>query len=229
METPDTRTHGAESAINDEAPPAQPFPAYEQFDAVDPIPGAEAIPADMPNAQPGDVSLPYDLQTFNALVAANTAMQTEISSLNEKAALIEQQRDSFKESLVEERANTKIYLAQIKDLQSAHGEMSKRFDEKMAEKDADIQFAKDQRDTLQRRLDRALGYLDRTLDEEDALRAVDTTVERAPRPPVGPSLGMIPDAVRRDKHGRTDMDFAYAATDLASPREMQAARRRRYG
>lgn len=229
METPDTRTHGAAPAINDEAPAARPFPAYEQFDAVDPIPGAEAIPADLPNAQPGDVSLPYDLQTFNALVAANTAMQTEISSLNEKAALIEQQRDSFKEALDEERANTKVYLTQIKDLQQHDRDRQKAHGEKLEAALADLQFANDQRDVLQRRLDRALGYLDRVMDDEDSRQPPEFTTEQVGKPAVGPAIGQIPDAVRPDTARQAHRDYFSAFPgEPIRHRDFRFERPRRY-
>lgn len=210
MGHPEDRTHGADSAIDDEI--IAPRNMTDQADAKqDFMPGAEAIPADMPDAPRGEMPLEYNLQTFNALVAANTAMETEISSLNEKMDLIAQQRDGFKEALDDARGTNRAHLTQIKDLQQADKDRQRE----IADLNVDLDFAKDTAATLQRRLDRALGYTDRVLDEEDAARAPESRVVPAPRPEVGPALGMIPDPVRRsDKASDRMWDRAMSASSI---------------
>lgn len=194
--TDENRTHGADSAIDDEMIP--PAPA-----------GMDAI-GDIPDKTIEGMPLAYDLQTFNALVAANTAMQTEISSMNERMGLLMEQRDSFKTALADTRSDAQAYLAQIKDLQAADADNRKRMDVLRE----DFGFATETAAVTQRRLDRALGYLDRTLDEDDRHSAPATHTVPAPRPPVGPNFDGISFPVRRQAG---DNNWMYATGERVEP------------
>jgi hypothetical protein len=87
----------------------------------------------------------------------------------------------------------------------------------------DKAFVIEQRDAFQRRLDRALGYLDRSLDEDDRHSAPSTHTVPAPAPAVGPNFDDIGIPQRR----RSDGEGYYAAARLSEPFS-PTARRRRY-
>lgn len=165
-----TRTHGDDSAIND-------APA-----------GMDAIPVNMPDSPHGDASVEYTLQNFNALVAANTAMQTELGAAAAREAVLE-------ERLAETKHNAEVYEAHAERYSKLAQERKTALDEATAE----LKFASDQRDELQRKLDRMSGYLDRVLDDEEEARAPETRAMPAPRPTVGPDFENIPRAERRTR------------------------------
>ncbi len=187
-----------------------------------PIPGADAIPADMPDAPHGDVSLEYSLQQFNALVAANTAMTTEISGFGAREQAwteqVGQMQANIDDLRVAAESAQKVMNDQRKAI-AAHESVSK-------DQADELKFAQDHAATLQRRLDRSLGYLDRVLDDEDGHRAPETRTVAAPRPEVGPALGMIPDAIRANRRA-SDSD-GWISARSASFSEPTATRPRRY-
>jgi hypothetical protein len=178
--------------------------------ADDHIPGVEAIPAEMPNAEHGDISLEYNLQNFNALVSANTAMQTEISGAAERETLLREQVAAGAKWVEDLQNSLKRQQAHASEAREIHLETKAERDRLKQE----IEFRDNQVVELQRKLDRTQGYLDRVLDEEDGVRAPETKTVIAPRPPVGPALGDIPRAIRRDSSGRADMDYAFHAEPI---------------
>jgi len=227
----DTRTHGAESAIDDTIAVAPNMTAtadaHQGFVMGDkPIPGLEDLPGDIGDSPHGDMSLEYTLQNFNALVSANAAMQTELSAGAAREAELQDQMAHLREVFAESLKPTIAALTKVTDDQE---KLIRKRDEQLERRDADVAFATAQRDTLQRRLDRSLGYLDRVLDDEEGHRAPDTRTVAAPKPPVGPALGEIPDAVRRNARGETDMPFAtLRAGESIHFDDGTSARRRRY-
>lgn len=220
MGCPEDRTHGADSAIDDEMIPAPNMTG--EADAHQALPGAEAIPADMPNSPHGDMPLEYTLQNFNALVAANTAMETALADALIREGTLQDENTHLREVINE---SLKPAIAALTKATDDQERIIRARDKTIEQRDADLQFANDQAATLQRRLDRATGYLDRVLDDEDSIRSGETRTVPAPKPPVGPALGEIPDAVRRDRSGRTDMPYAFAGELRAVD---ESGRRRRY-
>lgn len=178
------RTHDSTSAINDEVA------GYMH------IPGAGNVFEEVPQAEhkEGDMALPYNLQTFNELVAANTALQSELAGRDavivEKDQIIQDLRDRADELKMSNRE----YLTQIKDLQQHDKDMKSRLDDAVA----DVDYHRENAASLQRKLDRSLGYLDRVIDDQEAYREPE---KRAVAPaPVGPDLGAIPEARRRSRN-----------------------------
>jgi len=178
------------------------------------IPGASAIPTDMPDAPHGDMPLEYNLQNFNGLVAANTAMETEIGSLNQ---IIEDLRDRLSDQRREIDGNERGFAALAKELDAAK--------KALVAANGDAAFMRDQRDVLQRRLDRTLGFVDRVLDEEASLRAPAERKVPVTAPSVGPDIASVPEAVRRDEQGRIDMPYAFAGEPLRMVEPTEPRRR----
>lgn len=210
-----------------EDPANQPIPAPNmtvEADAHQPIPGAAAIPADMPNSPHGDVPLEYTLQNFNALVAANTAMETALADNEIQFLALQARIQEMKDTLALQQAHSVEAREAHMDRRDLLSKSGKRVDELTLELD----YARKHGAALQRRLDRSLGYLDRVLDDEDGIRSGETRTVPAPKPPVGPALGEIPDAVRRDRSGRTDMPHAFAAAESIRFDDGTVGRRRRY-
>jgi hypothetical protein len=192
------RTHGQHSAVDDEPPvrqePISPPPADAPT-----MMGMEAIPAEMPNSEHADISLEYSLQNFNALVAANTAMQTEISAFGEKEAAWRELVDSKDASLKDLRDSLALHQKHSVEARELHIKRQAALDDLQTQ----FGFVTAQRDVLQRRLDRSLGYLDRVIDQEDEFAAPPTETMPRAKPPVGPAIGEIPDPVKpgRDRGG----------------------------
>jgi hypothetical protein len=199
-----TRTHGDESAIND-------VPA-----------GMEAIPADMPNAAHGDVPLEYNLQNFNALVSANTAMISENNAAQEKIVHLAQVIDDQRERMAEMSHTAKTYEEHAERYSKLAQERKVALDEATTE----LKFAREEREELRRKLDRMSGYLDRVLDDEDSVRLPETRQVPTIKPAVGPDLDDIPRAVRRTARGDTDMPFAFRGDRIMHSDEI--VRRRKY-
>jgi hypothetical protein len=223
MGYPEDRTHGADSAIDDTMIPAPNM--TDAADASQAIPGAEAIPANMPDAPHGDISLEYNLQNFNALVAANTAMETALADAAIREAALQDENAHLREVINE---SLKPAVDALKKATDDQERIIRAQEKKLGEAAGDLQFAHDQRDALQRRLDRSLGYLDRVLDDEDGIHAPQTRTVPAPRPAVGPALGEIPDAVRPDTARRASMGIDWSPGEIRGFDEPGTARRRRY-
>jgi len=165
------------------------------------MPGMDAIPGDMPDAERGisDIPLEYNLQTFNALVAANTALQTALSDseirVSDLTAHLDTRRsenDHLREVIADSLQPSLDKLQKITVDQERENNRILKLNEGL---NSELTFMTDQRNTLQRRLDRSLGYLDRVMDEEEVANAPTSIPRPAPRPPVGPALGQIPDAI----------------------------------
>ena len=226
MDTPDNRTHGAHSAVDDEIPhnmtdvaDARTVVSGEELRAPA---GMEAIPADMPDSPRTDTPLEYTLQNFNGLVAANTALETELSAGAERERALNASIVLLHEQLAESRRTAEVY--------EAHAERySKLAQERKTELDnqtSDLAYARDEAQELRRKLDRMSGYLDRVLDDEDGMRAPETRQVPALKPMVGPDFDDIPRAVRRNARGDTDMGYAFRGERVMHSDEMP--RRRRY-
>lgn len=126
----------------------------DEADAVQ-MKGLDAIPLDMPNSEPGDMRLEYSLQNFNALCAANTAMEATINDLER---LVEEVR-----ARVGEQAGTitmmESLIGKIDDEKTEARQRCARVElEKIAAEDRAIR--------VEMQLQRALGYLDRCHHEE---------------------------------------------------------------
>jgi hypothetical protein len=196
------------------------------------MPGMEAIPADMPNSEPkpGDIPLEYNFQNFNALVSANTAMQTaladaeiRVSELSAHLIAREGEVSHLREVISDSLKPTIDKLQTIVTDQETEAKRLRKLNEGLT---SDLTFANEQRETLQRRLDRSLGYIDRFLDVESEGQAPLTQSVPAPQPAVGPNLGSVPDAVRRNERGDVDMPYAFSARyDTV---QMSRERHRRY-
>lgn len=190
------------------------------------IPGIEAI-SDIPDSphKEGDIPLEYSVQNFNALVAANTAMQTALADAEMRFADISVHLETrvsenlhLREVIRDSMRPTIESLQKVTEDQETEARRLKKLNEGL---NADLTFANAQRETLQRRLDRSLGYIDRFLDDEEAVHAPTAQSVPAPRPDVGPALGMIPDAVRP---GRDEDRWHATASVISSDR----GRHRRY-
>lgn len=170
------------------------------------IPGTEAIPDDMPNAEHGDMSLEYNMQNFNALVAANTAMTSELAGAQAQINLLvangEEHRDAIvnyekaiadlRNSRTEDRADYRVLnetnrdqAKTIKEMAEAHKEMS-----------AKLEYEKDRVNALGLQLERTKGYLDRTLEQDEQYDTASAVPEQRISRPRGPRIGDIPMPVR---------------------------------
>jgi len=204
----------------DDTPPTEvemPHNMTAEADDAQHIPGAEEIPADIPNAPPGDMPLEYNLQNFNALVSANTALIGEVAN---QAQIIADLRDRIEDMREESKRNDKTF-----------GQFVTREAEWKKEKTIlqnDLSFARSQAEQYRRQLDRTQGYLDRVLDEEDRIDAPATETRTVPveRPTVGPDLNNIPQPIHpahRNQEGDRLPMYAVGASI-----ETGHGRRRRY-
>lgn len=166
--------------------------------------------ADAPQSeiQEGHVPLNYTEQNFNELVAANTAMQTEIASHETLVGALRAQIENLTEALADSRESGRAYLTQIKDLQQADRDSRKRVDEANNE----ATYQRERADESQRKLDRALGYIDAGLDAK--LEHKDRDGAPQIGSPVGPDLMSIPRAYRRYADDGAIPRMAMAATEL---------------
>lgn len=181
------------------------------------LPRGEGADAPQSELADGEMALMYTEQNFNSLAAANTAMQTEISSLLERANEKDQVIQDLRDRIDELRVTNRDYLTQVKDLQAHDKDMKSRLDDAAA----DVDYHRDNAASLQRKLDRSLGYLDRVIDDQEGSREPEKRTV-AP-PPIGPDLGAIPEARRRSRNG-IDMMAIGDSIHFTDPAE----RRRRY-
>lgn len=166
-----------------------------------PIPGLDAIPADMPNAEEGEMPLHYDVQTFNALVAANTAQQTEISSLNDKIQMLVTAGDrdretiaNYEESMGDLQAMRKEDRATINGLHeaiAAHATTIRDQQKAIKEQSYIVEHARDHATALSLQLERMKGYLDRTLEQDEQYDKSPAIPEQPILRPRGPRIGDI--------------------------------------
>jgi hypothetical protein len=178
----------------------------------DPIPGLDAIPADMPDAPEGDMPLHYDLQTFNALVSANTAQQTEISSLEGKIQMLveagERDREAianYEESVGDLQAMRREDRATIKLLTETNAEQSKTLKELTAINEShtkSLNYELERSTALNLQLERMKGYLDRTLEQDEQFDKTPAIPEQPIMRPRGPRIGEIAMPVRESQSAR---------------------------
>lgn len=184
--------------------------------------GIDDLPVDLQDSpvKEDEGALAYTLQNFNALVAANTAMQTEISSLTLKVTAAEGESAHLREVIAESLKPAIATLTKVTDDQE---KLIQKHEIRARNNESELQFARDQRDVLQRRLDRTMGFVDRVLDEEASLRAPTKREVPTQAPSVGPDLSSIPGAVRRDAEGRDSMSYAYGEPlrTMSDPSEPQ--------
>ena len=206
----DGRTHDSTSAIDDDI-----------------IPGAGNIFNEIPQAQhkEGDMALVYNMQTFNELVSANTALQSELAG---RDSLITSLEDQLKQA---EGAKAEYELVVDKHVGRIEKDLTEARD-LLAEERGSHEHTRRLLATANQRVARASGYIDRVLDDEQRLDdPVKLPAPPAPPAPRGPALNDIgdPPAPYRTRLG-TD-DNLRSAIDSFSPArrpDHEYAPRRRY-
>jgi hypothetical protein len=198
------RTHDSTSAINDEATP---------------LPRGEGADAPQSELSDGAMGLTYTEQNFNELAAANTAMQTEISSLNQRIADkdariadLQMHEKRYDDALGKEEARSNGLAADYKSLKNQLDE------ERTAHSYTRALLA-----TEQRRTERAKGYIDRVLDGESDY-GPKTEAVPIPASPIGPRLDGIRDPVMTRERSSTEDIWLQASAGEAryhNPRERQ--------
>lgn len=167
-----------------------------------PLPRGAGADAPQSEHQEGDIGLMYTEQNFNELAAANAVMQTEISGFAEKEAMWRDRIDEMSKSVDDLRFSVKSAQSLIKDQQQAI-DAGKR---DLVEAEADRDYQRDLAISLQRKLDRALGYLDSVLDKEEGYREPATM--KGPLPAIGPDFDDVPPPRRRQTGGHAHSGFA---------------------
>lgn len=150
----------------------------------------------------GNGSLKYTEQNFNALVAANTALQSELAGAQALLSTVTAERDRAIET-----AERTLRVAETgqKSLQAAQAEI-KELREALDNERTELTYFRDHAVVLEKQLERIKGYTDRVLDEE--ARIGEPVKVAAPAAPIGPDLGSIAPAQRRARAGRDAMDWS---------------------
>lgn len=201
-------------------PPASAAPSAMEGSVFDAVPQSEH--------KEGDMALPYTLQTFNELAAANTALLSELAGRDavivEKDAIIAQIRDHNKDLKDENERHEKAWNKLTKELSTAQGLWGD-------EKDSHA-HTKRLLDAANQRVARASGYIDRVLDDEVRL---DPPLKMPDRPmppaPKGPALNDIwdpPAPSPRNASARSHDYFTEMASIPVRMAEGEYAPRRRY-
>jgi len=185
----DERTHDSTSAIND---------------AETPLPRGEGADAPQSTLANGDMALMYTEQNFNSLVAANTAMETELSSLMRRLADKDETMASLRNTIDFMAKASEKHEETVFELKRNHDKIVKGLEEERGEHAYTKQLLAGE----QRRTERAKGYLDRVLDEQGAYAAPQTETVTIPPAPVGPRLGDIYDPPRPTRHDSDSPTFA---------------------
>jgi hypothetical protein len=185
----DTRTHDNTSAIDDD------FVDHEGPSFTGPIGGTLNTPlergegADAPQSELSEGGMPllYTEQNFNELVAANSALISELAGRDAALALRE-------EYIVDLRDRLKDTQARLEKAEAAYDKASKEIKaanvalEDHAERNA---WLRECIATADKRTERAKGYIDRVLDDEVRLSPQVSETRPAPRDPIGPDLSGI--------------------------------------
>lgn len=184
--------------------------------------GAEA-PQSEP--KPGSMPLYYTEQTFNELVAANTALMSEVAGrdalLTEKDELIfslreriddfRQENERLENSWNEVNKHVKAADAAMQDLHERNG------------------FLHEQLAVERQRTERAKGYIDRFLDEEERdAEPASLTPQPVPPAPRGPDLNAIRDPEPPFKTDQAGHPYATMARAVAFSPDYQYHAPRRY-
>jgi len=205
----DDRTHDSTSAINDELH-STPLPRGE---------GADAPQSDLAD---GKGALYYTEQNFNELVAANTAMTSELAArdavIAEKDQIIADLRDRNADYKRENERHEQAFDRGLKEV----GETRKKLSDEM-EAHA---YTRSLLEAANRRVERASGYIDRVLDDESRLDDAPKETRPLPKDPIGPDLRGIYDPRpprRQDSDNAFSFEGAVARTAYHAP-----LRERRY-
>lgn len=160
--------------------------------------------ADVPQSdiQPGHGSLDYTEQNFNALVAANSAMEAELNTIRDVIASATRELEQGKEAMRAAGANADAWRRQCE----AQGSAAREYREAVENERVELQYFRDHAQVLERKLERMKGYVDRVI-EQDLSCGEPRSVEAPPRP-VGPALDDIVPAVRRSGKLSADGNWA---------------------
>jgi hypothetical protein len=176
-----------------------------------PLPRGEG--ADAPQSPHGDGKMPleYTEQNFNMLVAANTAMQSEIAG---KDAIIADVRERLDDMRRELKNAERAYSTIVSELGEAKSQRQAGDEERM--------YERRRADALARRLDRALGYIDRVNDSDQIV----TDEEGKPNFPstIGPDVEAIDMPFPRGAASLTSSAFAAAEPATIARSEYPARR-----
>jgi hypothetical protein len=160
----------------------------------------EANPNNPPPATSVDPTLEFTIENFNALVAANTSMETEISNMNVLVADLRDRIADLRQSAANAEQGFSTLAKELSEVKAL-----------AVERRYDRDYERDRATALQRKLDRSLGYIDRIVDQDQ------TVVDEEGKPQfpqnIGPDLSGVVEPVR---HGpRTDGAAWASAMDLS--------------
>lgn len=199
-----------------------PLPVGEE---VRPLPRGAGAEAPQSEPKPGDIPLMYTEQNFNQLVAANTALMSEIAGrdelLKEKDELIFTLRERIDDFRRENEKLEKSWNEATKLVKAGDTAL-----ENQHERNAHL------RECLvaeRLRTERAKGYIDRFLDEEQRLDpAVPAPVQPVQPAPKGPDLGSIQDPhppFARNQAGDREAIFSMRSATISHDSMFHAPRR----
>jgi hypothetical protein len=158
--------------------------------------GMDAIPSGMPDAPHSDAQLAYDLQTFNALVSANTAMTSELAGLN---TIVIDLRDRLKDEKSAREASGIAFSEmsnRYDDVCKAMTEQRKDAEKALTTAREDAIFQRKTISALEQRLQRTFGYVDRVLEQEQSYEKAPAIEARPMVPAKGPAVSDIGMPVR---------------------------------
>lgn len=179
------------------------------------IPGAGRVFEEVPQAgpKPAGMSLEYSLQTFNELAAANTALQSEVAGLMNVA----KEKDVIIADLRERLGEVKEVNAKLEKSWYDQQKLTRAAQEELADANGELRHMRELVAAERRRTERAKGYIDRFLDEEQRLEPQATTPSHPIAAPKGPDLGSILDPIppisERDDKANWMMGVARARDD----------------
>lgn len=190
-----------------------------------PLPRGAGADAPQSETKPGDIPLMYTEQNFNQLVAANTALMSEIAGRDELLKEKDELIFTLRERIDDFQANTRRLEKELSD--------SKKSDaanmEVLAEKAKRIEYLGDLLVAQKLRTERAKGYIDRFLDEEQRLDpAVPAPVQPVQPAAKGPDLGSIQDPhppFARNQAGDREAMFSMRAATMSRDSIYHAPRR----
>jgi hypothetical protein len=170
-------------------------------EAETPLPRGAGADAPQSEIQEGHGTLDYTEQNFNALVAANSAMEAEISNLNRLLGAKEEELQGVKELMRSAVDNADAWRRQVE----AHQRDVREMREGLENERVETQYFRDHAQVLERKLERMKGYTDRVLEQDASIQPV----EKVPAPPrpVGPAIEDIEPARRRVRQGRDSDGF----------------------
>lgn len=164
------------------------------------IPGAGRVFEEVPQAEPKEagMALKYNLQTFNELAAANTALQSEIAGLMEVA----KEKDVIIADLRERLGDFKEENTKLEKSWHDQHTLTRAAQEELGKANSELTHMRELVAAERRRTERAKGYIDRFLDEEQRIEPQAMTPSHPIAAPKGPDLGSILDPIQpRNERG----------------------------